>query len=166
MKMKLSFLAGVTVLLFCSCNSNSRYLDLNTNEYVDVKKDSTSGYMVNRKTGEPVDVYVDTKTLDTVYGPTGEIVNGKVHKTEEGKWTVKMDGDEFKAKSESENSAKVKREGDESKLKNENYTVKKEGDGDIKIENGSTQVKIDGKTGERKVKKDKNITDKVKKIFH
>jgi hypothetical protein len=35
----------------------------------------------------------------------------------------------------------------------------------VKIENGNTQTKIDGKTGERKVKKDKNLTDKVKKIF-
>lgn len=113
-----------------------------------------------------MDVYVDTKTHDTVNGVTGEIVNGRIHKTDEGKWIVKADGDEFKAKSESENSAKVKVEGDELKAKDENYSVKREGDGDVKIENGNTQVKIDGKTGERKVKKDKNITDKVKKIFH
>jgi hypothetical protein len=56
--------------------------------------------------------------------------------------------------------------GDEYKKKKGNYSIKKEGDGDVKIENGNTQVKIDGKTGERKVKKDKNITDRVKKIFH
>lgn len=149
-----------------ACNSNSRYLDLNTNKYVDLKKDTTSDYMVNSKTGEPVDLYVDTKTHDTVYGVTGEIVNDKVHKTDDGKWIVKMDGDEYKAKSESENSAKIKKEGDESKLKNGNYSVKREGDGDVKIENGNKQTKIDGKTGERKTKKDKNITDKVKKIFH
>jgi hypothetical protein len=122
--------------------------------------------MVNSKTGEPVDVYVDTKNHDTIYGATGEIVNGKVYKTNEGKWVVKMDGDEYKAKSESENSAKVKVEGDEYKSKNGNYTVKRKGDGDVKIENGRTQVKVDGKTGERKVKKDRNITDRVKKIFH
>jgi hypothetical protein len=96
---------------------------------------------------------------------TGEIVNGRVYKTEGGKWIVKQDGDEYKAKSESENSAKIKREGDEYKAKNGNYTVKTEGDGDVKIENGKTQTKIDGKTGERKVKKDRNVTDKVKKVF-
>jgi hypothetical protein len=56
-------------------------------------------------------------------------------------------------------------EGDEFKSKNGNTTIKREGDGDVKIENGRTQVKIDGETGERKVKKDKNITDKVKKII-
>ena len=77
-----------------------------------------------------------------------------------------MEGDEYKAKSESENSAKVKVEGGEYKSKTGNYTLKRERDDDVKIENGNTQIKIDGKTGERKVKKDKNITDRVKKIFH
>lgn len=165
MKEKFIFFCAVIAVVSSCQNSQSRYLDLNTNKYVSLKKDSVSGYMMNSKTGEPVDVYVDTKTRDTIYGMTGEIVNGKVHKTNEGKWIVKMDGDEYKAKSESENSAKVKIEGDEYKSKNGNHTVKEEG-GDIKIENGKTQVKIDGKTGERKVKKDRNITDKVKKIFH
>ena len=163
--MKISFF-GLMLLLFSSCHTRDRYLDLNSNKYIDLKKDTTNGYIVNSKTGEPVDVYVDTKTHDTIYGVTGETVNGKIHKTEEGKWIVKADGDEYKAKSESENSAKVKMEGDEYKNKNGNYTVKEEGDGDVKIEKGNTQVKIDGKTGERKVKKDKNITDKVKKIFN
>jgi hypothetical protein len=165
MKMKFVLLNLAVVLSVISCNTNERYLDLNTNNYLDLKKDSTSGYMVDSKTGEPVDIFVDTKTQDTIYGMTGEIVNGRVYKTEGGKWIVKQDGDEYKAKSESENSAKIKREGDEYKAKNGNYTVKTEGDGDVKIENGKTQTKIDGKTGERKVKKDRNVTDKVKKVF-
>ena len=55
------------------------------------------------------------------------------------------------------------REGDEYKLKDGNYTVKKDGNGNVEIENGQRQVKIDKNTGERKVKKDRNITDKVKK---
>lgn len=150
-----------------SCqNSQSRYLDLNTGQYVNVRKDSVNGYMINSKTGEPLDFYVDTKTRDTIYGMTGELVNGKVYQTSEGKWEVKRNGEEYKAKSESENSAKVKIEGEEYKMKDGDYTIKKEGDGDMKIENGRTQVKVDGKTGERKVKKDRNITDRVKKIFH
>jgi hypothetical protein len=168
MKIKNLFLCSlVIVAIVCSCNQRpSRYLDLSTGNYVDLRKDTTSGYMVNSKKGEPVDFYVDTKTHDTVWGQTGEIVNGKIHKTEDGKWIVKTDGDEYKTKSESENSAKAQLEGDEYKVKNGNYTIKKEGDEDVKIENGKTQVKIDGNTGERKVKKDKNLTDKVKKIFH
>jgi len=67
-------------------------------------------------------------TQNTRYGlwPTGEIVNGRIHKSDEGKWIVQLDGDEYKAKSESEDSAKVKREGDEFKTKNGNSIVKKE----------------------------------------
>ena len=157
----------ISVAGFCSCNHTpSRYLDLSTNEYINLKKDSTNGMLINSKTGEPVDFYVDTKTHDTIYGQTGEIVNGRVQKTDEGKWIVKADGNEFKAKSESENSAKVKMERGDLKAKDGNYTIKRDKDGDVKIENGRRQVKIDGKTGKRKVKKDRNITDKVKNIFH
>lgn len=154
------------VLIFSSCKNNGRYLDLSTNEHIAVRKDTTSGYIMNKKTGEPVDFYVDTKTHDTVYGATGEIVNGRVHKSEEGRWVLKPNGSEFKAKSESENSAKLKIEDGDYKEKKGNYTIKKDRDGDVKIENGRTQVKIDGKTGKRKVKKDVNITDKVKNVFH
>lgn len=164
MKEKFVFFCAAIAMSSCE-NSQSRYLDLDTNEYIRLKKDSVSGYMMNSKTGEPVDVYVDTKTHDTIYGMTGEIVNGKIYKTGEEKWIVKMDGDEYEAKSELENSAKVKIEGDEYKVKKGNRTVK-EKNGDRKIENGNMQVKIDGKTGERKVKKEKNITAKVKKILH
>lgn len=166
MKGAIIFLSGLIIVMSSCQHSQSRYLDLNTNQYVSVKKDSVNGYMVNSKTGEPVDFYVDTKTHDTIYGMTGEVVNGKVYQTNEGKWEVKRDSDEYKAKSESDNSAKIKMEGDEYKMKDGDYTIKKEGNGDVKIENGRTQVKVDGKTGERKVKKDRNITDKVKKILH
>jgi len=154
------------VIIFSSCKNNGRYLDLSTNEHIAVRKDTTSGYIMNKKTGEPVDFYVDTKTHDTVYGATGEIVNGRLHKSEEGRWVLKRNAAEFKAKSESENSAKVKVEGEKYKVKEGNYTVKRKENGDIKIENGRTQVKIDGKTGERKVKKDVNITSNVKNVFH
>lgn len=157
---------GVIVLTIASCqNSGSRYLDLSTNKYFPLKKDTISGYMMNSRTGEPVDFYVDTKTHDTIYGVTGEIVNGKLRKTDEGKWLVKIGGDEYKVRSESENSAKMNMEDDAYKAKNGSRTIKEE-DGNTKIENGNTQVKIDGKTGQRKVKKDKNATDRIRKIFH
>lgn len=166
MKAKILFVWVMTIAVLYSCkDGQTRYLDLNTNDYVQLKKDSSSGLMVNAETGKPVDVFVDTETNDTIYGRTGKVVNGQVYQSEDGQWVVKVDGDEYKAKSESENGAKVKLEGDEFKSKNGNYTIKREGDGDVKIENGKTQVKIDGETGERKVKKDRNITDKVKKII-
>lgn len=167
--MKISgLLAGFAVIIMMiSCNNHkARFLDLNSDKYIEVTKDSVTGQMVNSKTGVPVDVYVDTKTHDTVYGATGETVNGRVYKNAEGQWLVKPEADQYKAKSEGENTAKVKAEGDEFKYKDGDYTIKKGSDGDIKIENGKTQTKINGKTGERTVKKDHNITDKVKNIFH
>ncbi|MGZ3939895.1 MAG: hypothetical protein ACXVLT_14995 [Flavisolibacter sp.] len=166
MKLPVRVFGLVMVIIYSSCKNNGRYLDLSTNEHIVVKKDTTSGYIMNKKTGEPVDFYVDTKTHDTVYGATGETVNGRVKRSEEGRWLLQPNGSEFRARSESENSAKLKVEGGHYKAKKESYTLKKDKDGDVKIENGKTKLKIDGKTGKRKVKKDSNITDKVKNIFH
>ncbi|HEX2609184.1 MAG TPA: hypothetical protein VHK91_17505, partial [Flavisolibacter sp.] len=153
-----------------ACNNNrARYLDLATGDPVELREDSTSGLLVSNETGKPVKLYVDTKTNDTVYGRTGKVVNGHLLRTKEGKYeyedgtVVKIDGEEYKAK---KGDTKVKYEDGDYKMKEGSYTKKVDEDGDIKIEDGKTQVKIDGETGERKVKKDKNITDKIKKIFH
>ena len=156
--------AGFLSLVSIACNSNNeRYLDLNTGNYVDLKSDSTSGLMVNETTGVPVELYVDTHTHDTIYGTTGKVVNGHVSKTDNGKWIVKEDGDEYKAKNGDE---KIKAEDGDTKTKDGNVTRKVDEDGDVKIETGDKTIKIDGETGERKVKKDHNITNKVKKIIH
>jgi hypothetical protein len=166
MKTMIVTLSGLTMIMM-ACNhsaTESRYLDLNSGNYVELQKDSSSGEMVEVTTHKPVSLYVDTKTHDTIYGHTGEVVNGKVYKTDSGNWEVKGEGDEYKAKSD--DGTKIKSEGEETKLKDGEYTVKTDGDGDVKIENGKTQTKIDGKTGEVKTKKDHNITNKVKKIFH
>ena len=42
----------------------------------------------------------------------------------------------------------------EYKIKNGDYKKEVEKDGDITIKNGDTKIKIDGETGERKVKND------------
>ena len=153
MKAQVWLLGLAMVMIFSSCKNKGRYLDLSTNEHIAVKKDTLSGYLMNKKTGEPVDFYVDTKTHDTVYGPTGEIVNGRLHKSEEGKWILKPNVSEFKAKSESENSAKLKAEEGDYKVTQGNITVKKDQNGNVKIKNGTTKVKIDGKTGKQTVKR-------------
>jgi hypothetical protein len=165
MKVQVCFYALSAIAILASCENNTRYLDLTTNEHLAPRKDTTTGYIMNSKTGEPIDFYVNTKTRDTIYGPTGEIVNGRIHKNEEGKWIVRINSDEVIAKSESENSGKLKAGGEENKEKNGSYTVKKKANGDIKIENGHTKVKLDGKTSKQKVKKDKNITGKLKGII-
>ncbi len=48
--------------------------------------DFTNGRLINAVTKEPVIIYVDTKTKDTIYGKTGKVVNGHVTKTGDGKY--------------------------------------------------------------------------------
>ncbi len=74
-----------TVITSCADNDN-RFIDLETGKHIDVIKDLTNGYMVNADTKEPVIIYVDTETKDTIYGKTGEVINDHVIKTEEGKY--------------------------------------------------------------------------------
>jgi len=160
----LVFIAGAG-LVACNRNTDARYLDLNTGDSLAIVRDSASGEFVDEHTGKaPTAIFVDTRSRDTIYGPTGRVVNGNVQKDDHGTWVVKGGGDEYKAKAE--DGTKVKVEGEDSKLKSGSYTRKVDGDGDVKIETGTKTIKIDGETGERKVKKDHNITDKVKKIFH
>jgi len=125
----------VTISLWTSCKPQDRYLDLSTGDRVDLERDSSSGLMVRADTKKPVDIYVDTKTNDTIYGPTGKVINGHVIKL--GEWKYKYDDGE-------------------SKIKNDDadYKKKVEKDGDIKIKDGDKKTKIDGETGEKKTKVD------------
>jgi hypothetical protein len=155
-------MAAALAIMACNRGPENRFLDLNTGKPVELRTDSATGYQVDAVSGKPVDVYVDTKSHDTIYGRTGKVVNGHVIRTDNGHWVVKNDGEEYKAVS---GEAKIKSEGDESKVKDGDYTRKVDKNGDVKVETGSKTIKVDGKTGERKVKKDHNITDKVKKIL-
>ena len=138
------------MVVVVSCNSRNRYLDLSTGE--PVKKDETTGLMVNVNTGEPVKIYVDRESNDTIWGKTGKVVNGQLARNDKGEWQVKMDGEEYKA--ESENGAKIKSEDGDYKIKDGDYKKKVEKDGDVKIKDGDKTIKIDGETGERKVDRD------------
>jgi hypothetical protein len=84
MKAKVILLAAV-VIAGASCkNDNERYLNLNTGENVELVKDSTTGFMIDADSHQPVDLYVDTRTNDTIYGRTGKVINGHVEKNEKG----------------------------------------------------------------------------------
>ena len=124
----------------CS-NTRERYLDLSTGTYVEPVKDAQTGKMVNKKTGEPLYIYVDTKTHDTIYAGTGEVINGHVS-VQENKYVYDMD---TKLKTEDNGEVKYKVGDDKTKM---------EKDGDIKIKNEDRKVKIDGETGKEKVKND------------
>jgi hypothetical protein len=124
---------------FMSCaDQNAHYIDLESGKHITVVKDSTKGVMVNKETNEPVGIYVDTDTKDTIYGKTGEVINNHVIKTEDGKYTY-----EVHANPDNSNIQE-----------SEDYKKKVEKDGDVKIKEGDTKIKIDAENGEKKVKKD------------
>lgn len=135
--MKKSF-AILMVMLFAGlvgCNNDdARYIDLNTGKTIKLEKDE-SGRMVDAETKNPVRIYVDTKTKDTIYGKTGKVINGHVVRRNDDTWAYDAD---------------ISSDGGD----DGDYKIKVENDGDVKIKDGDTKTKIDGETGEKKVKKD------------
>ena len=129
--MKHLLLVGLSACVLLAACKRDRYYDLTAGEYIKLEKDEKTGKMVNSETQKPVYMYVDTKTNDTIYGATGEVINGHIVMTSDGKY--KYDGD------------------DEYKIKDGDYKEKVDGD-EVKIKDGETKVKIDG--DEKKVKKD------------
>ena len=144
-----SVLIVMGAAFYQACDSSQRYIDPNTGASLNLREDTATGLMVNEKTGKPVSMYVDTKNDDTIYGRTGKVINGKIRRNEigDGKYTyVYIDADD--------DNSKVKNEDGEYKIKDGDYKKEVEKDGDITIKDGDTKIKIDGKTGKKKVKKD------------
>ena len=125
---QLLILFGAVIMIFTSCK-RERYYDLTAGKYVKLEKDEKTGRMINTETHEPVYIYVDRETRDTIYGATGDVVNGHVVVTSDGKYDID----------------------DEYKIKYGDYKKKVDGD-EVKIKDGDTKIKIED--GEKKVKKD------------
>ena len=142
---KIFVLLGLsTAILFTACaDEKDRYVDLRTGETITVEKDKETGAWLNAETKKPVYIYVDTKKNDTIYGKTGTSINGKVVKSDDGVFWYTEDED-----------YKVTLTGPTDVNTDGEYKKKVEGDGDIKIKDGDTKIKIDGETGEKKVKND------------
>ena len=134
------FVAAITFACFTGCDNKETFVDLETGKTITVVKDSTTGYMINAETKQPVGLYVNTKTNDTIYGRTGKVINNLVIKTPDGKYTY-TDESEIKVKVEGDGSG----DGD--------YKKKVDGDGDVKIKDGDTKIKIEA-DGDKKIKKD------------
>lgn len=146
----LLFLSLITFVAFTGCdNKEDRFIDLESGKTITVEKDSTTGFMVNGETKEPVGIYVNTATNDTFYGRTGKVINNSVVKSSDGKYTYR-DGDvEVR---EGGNRVKVKVEGNGGiDVTDDDYKKKVDADGDIKIKDDDTKIKID-KDGSKKVK--------------
>lgn len=134
-----------------SMATTTSYVDLNTNQPVELVWDETNKRALNKATNQPVTLYVNTATRDTIYGP-GYIVNHHVIRTDNGSWEldeakIKRDGDELKIKKDGQkfkmedgewkmktDDTKIKSEGDESKIKTDDTKIKTE-DGETKIKN-------------------------------
>ncbi len=136
MKRISSFFFLFVAFVWVACSPKERYLDLNTGERIELEKDPVTGVMVNAETKQPVYIYVDTETNDTIYGSNGEVINGQVVKTEDSSYKYKGD---YKYKSP-----------------DEDLKVKVDDDGDIKIKDDEgkedSKMKIEGETGGKKVK--------------
>ena len=160
MKQTFICMAALLMLSWQACNNaGSRYVDVNTGKALNLKKDPKTGLMVNKETGKPASIYVDKQSGDTIYGRTGKVINGRISK-KEGRY-VYLDDEENRGSSVSasggNNNIEVKRTEDEVKIKSGDYKKEVEKDGDVTIKtikNGDTKIKVDGETGERKVKKD------------
>ena len=129
--------AVTAALLHCGCEERTKsgYYDLNTGKSITLVKDENTGLMVDAETRQPVYIYVNRNTKDTLQGATGEVINGHVVKTENGSYkygnlTIKEDFD-----------------GD-FKIKDDDYKRKRDEDGDAKTKDESGKAKTDAETGE------------------
>jgi hypothetical protein len=129
MKTKYVCVLSVCWLYFTACDNKDHYVDLETGKTITVEKDATTGYMVNAETKKPVDIYVDTRTHDTIYGRTGKVINNLVIKRTDGRFTYEPSGE----------------------VTGDDYKKKVQDDGDVKIKDDDTKVKIEA-DGETKVK--------------
>ena len=138
--MKKTRLVATTVALItlasCKDQTKSAYYDLNKGESVELVKDENTGQLVDAETKEPVYIYVNKETNDTILGSTGQVINGHVIESN-GKYSY----------------AEIKMEDDgEYKIKEGDYKEKMEKDGDLKIKDGDSKTKVEGETGEVKHK--------------
>src|SRR5437868_13159052 len=132
-KSMLVVLITAIITITWSCSRNGRFVNLVNGESITLEKDPVTGAMIDKETKKPVYIYVDTKTHDTIYGRTGEVINGHVLTSEDGRYWY--DSDPERNVSVQRNSI------------NGEYKMKVEKDGDIKIKTDSKKIKIDGKTG-------------------
>ena len=130
MKIKLLILPAFAVAMLvysCSRTAGSRYVDLSTGKEVELIKDEKTGLMINVETNEPVYMYVDTETSDTIYGSTGKVINGEIRKLDDGSYHFTGD---YKYKSEDgDGDTKVKVEDGEVKIKTDEQKIKIDEDG-------------------------------------
>lgn len=139
-----------------SCtNTEYRYIDINSGKRIDVITDSATGMAIDSVTRQPVSIYYDTQTKDTIFGKTGKVINNQVVRTADGKYDyieplVVNPVDSMKVIPDNTKSA----EQHDLEMLNKygKYKKKVSKDGDIKIVEGDKKIKVDGETGVKTVK--------------
>jgi hypothetical protein len=146
------------------------YIDLKTGKTIRIRKDPANNtYVAEDMT--PLDIYVNTVTYDTFWGPEAVPVNNALIHDASGMWIVdemrvERNGEGYKAKSEdgelkikdNENELKMK-DGDAKLKSNENeYKYKDDGikvksnEDKTKIKTRDSKTEIDHRTGEVETK--------------
>jgi hypothetical protein len=131
-------------------SENDSYIDLKTGKTIRIRRDTMNNtYMAEDMT--PLDIYVNTTTMDTFWGPEAITVNNALT-YDAGVWSVdqmrvERNGEGYKAKSE-DGEMKVKENENELKMKDGDAKVKasddeyKYKDGDTKIKSNDEKTKI------------------------
>jgi len=65
-----------------------KYIDLKTHKQVSVTIDTTLGQIVNTENNQPIDLFIEPTTHDTIYGPTGTVVNNYIIRSDNGDLNV------------------------------------------------------------------------------
>ena len=146
------------------------YIDLKTGKAIRIKRDTIQNiYLAEDQT--PLDIYVNTTTMDTFWGPEAITVNNALIRDDAGMYIademrVERHGDGYKAKSEdgelkvkaNENELKIK-DGDAKMKSNENeYKYKDDGikvksnENETKIKTKDSKTTINNRTGEATTK--------------
>jgi len=180
MKVYSKIIAIAAIPIFFACNSETKknsdadsvsatdnaetgtpnttsYVRLNsgTETQTIIRDTAEGGGYIYANSREPLEndlLFVDVSTGDTLYGPSGTIVNNAVIQTD-GTWKldeakIKRDGDKVKIKSGDE---KLKMDDDELKLKSGDTKMKSDED-ESKTKTPSTKEKNDMEDDESKTK--------------
>lgn len=131
--------------------TTDKYVDLRTNQPVDLYYDENKKRTYSATTNEPVDFYVNVATGDTVYGQGRYVVNNYIEKLSDGKYQldddkVKMSNGELKIKS---GDQKLKIDEGEMKMKDDDNKYKAD-DRDTKMKTETEKIKTDDGETKRK----------------
>jgi hypothetical protein len=163
----------VSSMVYMACQpAKAKYIDLTTGDEVTLERDENSGQMVNVETGEPVRLYVNAKSEDTIFGPSGTIVNDEVIHFDDGLYVWAgdeefkqkiSDGGEYEEKYGDVYKLKIESDGDLKEKFGDDYKVKIDEDGDYKEKHGDDYKAKSGSNGSYKIKRGENYKKEVEK---